>query len=50
MKSKQYYSIWIFVPTRRYQGCAIANHVCRDMRDLPSVVIEAAQQQDSQQQ
>ena len=40
----------VFVPTRRYPGCAIANHVCRDMRDLPSVVIEAAQHQHSQQQ
>jgi len=33
--------ISVFVPTRRYPGCAIANHVCRDMRDLPSVVLEA---------
>lgn len=35
----------VFVPTRRYPACAEANHVCRDMRDLPSVVIEAAQHQ-----
>jgi len=35
----------VFIPTRRYPASAAANHVCRDMRDLPSVVIEAAQHQ-----
>lgn len=31
----------VFVPTRRYQACSFANKVCRDMRDLPAVVLEA---------
>ena len=39
----------VFIPTRRYPACATANHVCRDMRDLPSVIIEAAEHQHTQQ-
>ncbi len=31
----------VFVPTRRHPACSFANKVCRDMRDLPAVVIEA---------
>lgn len=34
----------VFVPTRRYPACAHADRVCRDMRELPSVVIEASDQ------
>jgi putative hydrolase of the HAD superfamily len=34
----------VFVPTRRYQACNFANKVCRDMRDLPAVIAEAANQ------
>lgn len=34
----------VFVPTRRYPGCGSANHICRDLRDLISVVIEASEQ------
>ena len=34
----------VFVPTRRYQACNFANKVCRDMRDLPAVIAEAATQ------
>ncbi len=32
----------VFVPTRKYPACAHANKVCRDMRDLPGVVIDAS--------
>ncbi len=32
----------VFVPTRRYPACAQADRVCRDMRDLPAMVIEAS--------
>lgn len=31
----------VFVPSRHYPACAVADAICRDMRDLPSVVAEA---------
>ena len=31
----------VFIPSRYYPACAAANAICRDMRDLPSIVAEA---------
>jgi len=32
----------VFIPSRYYPACATADAICRDMRDLPSVVAEAS--------
>ena len=33
----------VFVPTRKFPGCSHANKVCRDMRELSSLVVTAAE-------